>query len=166
MTIYGRFHDPVVLLRLATIEDVQPLEGRSPDDRDRQAVEGGSYVVVRQDDGRKCLYHQAFLRADDGSREIAAAIEALAPAATPDASGTHAWTQEEFRALATGDVVEHLSVLASGRAWTPYTVEGRSRGGSRVHVSHTRPDGSVVGLALTIADCRRSLRLVRRGVGS
>lgn len=79
--IYGRFGDPVAIVRLGTLDDVQSMEGRKPDQADRAAVEIGSYVVVRyldDRDGRQTrLYHQAYLRADDGSREITAAIEAL-----------------------------------------------------------------------------------------
>lgn len=76
--IYGRFGDPITIVRVATLEDVRKLEGRKPDKADLEAVRNGSYVVVRRtDDSAERLYHQAFMRADDGSREITAAIEAL-----------------------------------------------------------------------------------------
>ena len=75
--IYGRFGDPVTIKRVATLEDVKLLDGRKPDKQDRDAIEKGSYVVVAEDDGAERLYHLAYLRADDGSREITAAIEAL-----------------------------------------------------------------------------------------
>lgn len=77
MTIYGRFGDVVTIKRRAVLADVQALDGRKPDAQDRAALEAGSYVVVVQDDGTDRLYHQAFLRATDGFREIAAALEAL-----------------------------------------------------------------------------------------
>ena len=77
MAIYGRFGDTVTLVRKGTLEDVQGLDRRKPDKKDREAVTAGSYVVVRQDDGKERLYHQAFLRADDGAQEISKAIEAL-----------------------------------------------------------------------------------------
>lgn len=84
MAIYGRFGDKIEIVRLGTLDDVRDLDrarGGKPrkiDKADREAVKNGSYVVVRQDDGSERLYHQAFLRADDGSREITAAIRALA----------------------------------------------------------------------------------------
>lgn len=74
--IYGRFGDPVTVLRLATLDDVKQLEQREPGKYDEEAIENESYVVVRQDDGKERLYHQAFMRADEGSREITAAINA------------------------------------------------------------------------------------------
>lgn len=77
MTIYGRTGDVVTLKRLATLEDVKPLEGREPDTQDLEALENGSYVVVIQDDGTERLYHQAFLRATGGSAEIGEAIDNL-----------------------------------------------------------------------------------------
>ena len=77
MTIYGRFRDVVTIKRLATIEDVETLEGRKVDDRDLEALENGSYVVVEQDDGKENVYHQAFLRASGGSVEISEVIDKL-----------------------------------------------------------------------------------------
>ena len=79
--IYGRFGDPVDIVRRGTLEDVKTLDKRRPDKHDRENVERGGYVVVRQDDGAEVLYHLAFLRADDGIAEIDAAI-AVATAAS------------------------------------------------------------------------------------
>lgn len=81
--IYGRFGTQVTILRLATLEDVEKLDGRKPDKQDREAVANTSYVVV-VDEGdekkRERLYHQAFLRADRGSVEISEALERIADA--------------------------------------------------------------------------------------
>jgi hypothetical protein len=74
--IYGRCGQPVTIKRIGTLDDVKRLENRRPDKQDRLAVESGSYVVV-EDDGTERLYHQAFLRADEGAREIGAAVDAL-----------------------------------------------------------------------------------------
>lgn len=74
--IYGRFGDPVTIVRRAVLADVERLDGRKPDRQDRATLRSGSYVVVRQDDGEERLYHQVFLRADGGSVEITAAINA------------------------------------------------------------------------------------------
>lgn len=76
MAIYGRFGDRVIIQRLATIEDVKELDKRKPDKQDREAIENNSYVVVSDEDGDLRLYHQAFMRADGGSVEIGAVIEA------------------------------------------------------------------------------------------
>lgn len=76
MAIYGRVGQVVTIVRRGTLEDVRALDGRKPDKIDREAVDNGSYVVVRDGDKDR-LYHQAFLRADDGGREIERAINAL-----------------------------------------------------------------------------------------
>lgn len=76
--IYGRFGGEVELVRVGTLDDVRSLDGRKPDKQDREAIDNGSYVVVRRrDDGKEQLYHLAYLRADGGSLEISAAIEQL-----------------------------------------------------------------------------------------
>jgi hypothetical protein len=75
--IYGRFGDVVTIVRVGTLEDVSKLDGRKPDKQDRENVKNGGYVVVRFDDGSEQLCHQAFLRADEGQREISRAIESL-----------------------------------------------------------------------------------------
>ncbi len=62
---------------MGTLDDVKTLDQRKPDKQDRAAVESGGYVVVREEDGRERLYHQAYMRADGGAREIGAAIEVL-----------------------------------------------------------------------------------------
>lgn len=80
MTVYGRTGDVVTINRLATIEDVEKHEGREADTQDLEALENGSYVIVTQDDGSERLYHQAFLRATNGSVEIGQVIDALVSA--------------------------------------------------------------------------------------
>lgn len=79
--IYGRFGQPVTIIRVAILDDVKKLDGRRPDKQDREALKHGSYVVVRDDDKER-LYHQAFLRADGGAREIGDAIDALSEVQT------------------------------------------------------------------------------------
>ena len=76
MAIYGRGGQVVTIVRVGTLQDVTRLDGRRPDKRDRECVKYGSYVVI-DDAGTERLYHQAFLRADDGAREIGEAIDAL-----------------------------------------------------------------------------------------
>ena len=73
MAIFGRFGQPVTIIRRGTLEDVKTLDKRKPDKQDEEAVALGSYVVV-DDAGAQRLYHQAFLRADRGSVEIGEAI--------------------------------------------------------------------------------------------
>lgn len=81
MTIYGRFGHTLTITRYATLEDIGRLEKRKPDKQDREAVKNGSYVLVcYADDGQEDIVHQAYMRADDGCREIFAALEATAPA--------------------------------------------------------------------------------------
>ncbi len=75
--IYDRFGDTVTLVRAGTVEDVTALDKRKPDKQDRENVKNGGYVVVKQDDGQERLYHTAFLRADDGFKEIAGEIRRL-----------------------------------------------------------------------------------------
>jgi hypothetical protein len=75
--IFGRFGDVVRILRMGTLQDIRKLDKRTPDKIDKAAIASGSYVVVRQDNGEERLYHLAFLRATDGSREISKAIEEL-----------------------------------------------------------------------------------------
>jgi hypothetical protein len=83
MAIYGRFGHKLTVVRFATLDDVQRLEKRKPDQQDREAIKHGSYVITRLEEGahtgRVDIHHQAYLRADDGSREITAALEATAP---------------------------------------------------------------------------------------
>lgn len=98
MTIYGRFHceefkNIVTVERMGTLEDVRKLDKRRPDGIDKKAVELGSYVVVKEHDGRnpgqERLYHISYLRADGGWGEISDAIDAAkakAPAAAPPAA--------------------------------------------------------------------------------
>jgi hypothetical protein len=75
VTIYGRFGDPVTLLRFGTLADVTVMEKHQPDYRDRWHIAHGSYLVVlHEDDGSKALTHECYLRADGGAPEIGAAM--------------------------------------------------------------------------------------------
>ena len=75
--IYGRAGLPIVkILRRGRLSDVRRLDNRKPDNRDREAVRLGDYVVVTYGDDKEYLYHRAFLRADRGAAEIETAIEA------------------------------------------------------------------------------------------
>jgi hypothetical protein len=74
--IYGRFGNIVTIVRRGTLADVKTFDHRSADKYDRQHVKSKSYVIVKDaEDGRESLYHLAYLRADDGSKEIDQAIE-------------------------------------------------------------------------------------------
>ena len=84
MTIYGRTGDVVTVIRRGKLDDVQKLEGRKPDKKDREAVKNDGFVVVRHEDGKEALYHLAFLRADGGSLEISEALAKAEIAATFD----------------------------------------------------------------------------------
>jgi hypothetical protein len=79
MAIFNRIGDAVTVLRFATLEDVRTVDKRKPDKQDEEAIKCGSYVIVREPGGsngfRERLYHQAYLRADGGSREITDALE-------------------------------------------------------------------------------------------
>ena len=74
--IYGRWGNVVAIKRHALIEDVEKLDGRKPDAEDFANLENGCYIVV-ESDGKERLYALAFLRADDGSREVFAEIDKL-----------------------------------------------------------------------------------------
>lgn len=80
MAIYGRFGNPVTIQRLAKLEDVKELDGRKHDKHDRDRLALDCYVVVSDEDPealrRLRLYDIVYLRADDGSKEISAVIEA------------------------------------------------------------------------------------------
>lgn len=76
--IYGRFGDTVTIVRVATLEDVKVHHGE-PDKIDRDALEDGSYVIVKQDDGKERLYHLTYLRATRGYAEIADTISEIDP---------------------------------------------------------------------------------------
>lgn len=85
MAIYGQFHSEefpnvVTIERMAKLEDIKRLDGRKPDKVDREAIKLGSYVVIKEGDGRNAgeerLYHIGRLRADGGWTEISLAIEA------------------------------------------------------------------------------------------
>jgi hypothetical protein len=71
--IYARFGDPVKVLRYATKEDVLKLD--PPYDKEaKQNLANKSWVVIEFEDGRQMISHQAYLRADNGSKEIGAAL--------------------------------------------------------------------------------------------
>jgi hypothetical protein len=75
--IYGRAGQRVVIQRLGTLADVKKLDKRKPDAQDREALKLNAYVVTSDaDDGELRLHHIAFLRADNGSLEISAVVEA------------------------------------------------------------------------------------------
>lgn len=74
--IYGRFGDPLTIVRLAVLEDVETFDGEPPDDVDKANVEAGAYVIVKYaETGKLNLYHIGFLKADGGSNEIQEAID-------------------------------------------------------------------------------------------
>lgn len=78
--IYGRTGLPVKIARAATIADVEKLDGRKPDKRDREAIRCGCYLVCTYPDHPEAgerLYHIGFLKADRGAAEISEAIRAL-----------------------------------------------------------------------------------------
>lgn len=78
--IYGRFGEELEVVRLAVLDDVRALDGRKADKQDREAIANGSYVVCRDvESGEERLFHLAFMRADDGFREITQAIERVTP---------------------------------------------------------------------------------------
>jgi hypothetical protein len=85
--IYGRMGQTVSIVRRGVLADVEKLDGRKPDKQDRDAIRNGSYVVVVADDKQR-LYHQAFMRADGGSREITDALERAEASGIPDAGVT------------------------------------------------------------------------------
>lgn len=75
--IYGRWGQPVEVVRVGTLDDVRELDRREPDEQDRHNVGTGGYVVTRNIEGGKVtLHHLAYLRADDGLPEIMRAVRA------------------------------------------------------------------------------------------
>jgi hypothetical protein len=85
MAIYSRFGDPVIVVRMATVEDVKTFENRKPDKQDRERTKDGQRIICRylkgskgdELQGREFLADTAYLRADEGYREIMAAVRAL-----------------------------------------------------------------------------------------
>lgn len=79
--LYGRFGGEIEIVREGTLADVRKLDGRKPDKQDRDAIENGSYVIWRHagdgPEGQEHLAHLAYLRADDGFREIVDAMRAV-----------------------------------------------------------------------------------------
>lgn len=74
MTIYGRFGNPITIVRMGTLDDVEQLDKRKPDEVDRASIANGSYLVCRDDDNAEWLQHLGYLRADGGIAEIYDAI--------------------------------------------------------------------------------------------
>lgn len=75
--IYGRSGLEVKIVRIATLDDIKTLEKRNPDTQDFEALKSGSYMIVSFEDGSERVYHQAFLRADGGSKEISDKINSI-----------------------------------------------------------------------------------------
>ncbi len=76
--IYGRFGDPVELVRMAVWSDIRELEHRKGDAQDRKSIANKCYIVTRAvDNGYETIHHIGFLRADEGIQEIAAAVIAI-----------------------------------------------------------------------------------------
>lgn len=74
--IYDRFGAPITLERYANADDVKRLEQRKKlDKHDQKALESRAYLVAALQDGTEELVHIAYVRADDGLREIVRAIE-------------------------------------------------------------------------------------------
>jgi len=83
--IYGRFGDEATIKRVAVLADVLKFDGRKPDAQDRKAIADGAYLLV-ETAGAERLYHLAYLRADGGTNEIFAAIDATKVHATSKGS--------------------------------------------------------------------------------
>jgi len=74
MAIFSRFGETVDVVRVAELVDVERYEFRDPDERDRECVDAGEYLVIAYDDGAQDITHRGYLRADGGAHEIAEAI--------------------------------------------------------------------------------------------
>lgn len=85
--ITGRWGQEVTIKRHAKLGDVFLLDEREPDEQDYQNLVNGCYVVV-EDYGKERLYALAFLRADDGSKEIHDTIERVCGLPYPYADAT------------------------------------------------------------------------------
>lgn len=71
--IYARFGEPITVVRYATKADVLALD--PPFDAEAQKnLKHKSWVVIRFEDGSERISHLAYLRADDGLKEILAVI--------------------------------------------------------------------------------------------
>lgn len=81
MSIYGRWGNPVTIVRMGTLDDVKTLDKRKPDKVDRDSIKNGSYIVCIDHEGsrkgRETLHHLGYLRADGGINEIYEAIKAV-----------------------------------------------------------------------------------------
>lgn len=88
--IYGRWGSEVTIVRVGTESDVRDLDNRKPDAHDRQRIADGCYLVTKSaDDGRERLHDVAYLRADDGIREIMDAVRALPSCQACSVHGEH-----------------------------------------------------------------------------
>ncbi len=101
VAIFTRFGDRVELVRLATLDDVKTFEGRSRkiDKIDRERTRDGWRAIARycggpslgskkdtngcgdENVGKEILVDAAYLRADDGYREIHDEFSKLVPGA-------------------------------------------------------------------------------------
>lgn len=73
MSIYARFGETVTVLRYATKADVLKLD--PPFDAEaKKNLANKSWVVIQFEDGMERISHLAYLRADDGSKEITNAL--------------------------------------------------------------------------------------------
>jgi hypothetical protein len=91
--IHSRFGGVVTLVRFATIGDVKTFERRKADKEDKLRTEGGWRFIARYEDGTEFLADVAYLRADEGLREILDTAFALPhPDPVPD------WVAERLAA--------------------------------------------------------------------
>lgn len=85
MALYTRFGDKIELVRVATLGDVKTFERRKVDRADRERTKEGWRAVARYvdiesgvgRDKKEILVDAGYLKADDGSKEITAAFDAL-----------------------------------------------------------------------------------------
>lgn len=110
--IYGPFGSEISKVRRAQLADIHKYEQRKPDDIDRESVHRGSYVIgTWADSGEEFMTHLGRLRADGGSAEIDAAMEA---------SGS------EWRCIECGDVLKDWKELCPKQKCRT-TIERRQR---------------------------------------
>ena len=67
----------VKILRIADAADYREMEDEEPDEYDRAAILNAAYIVVQEDGtGVVSIENRALLKADNGTKEITAIIEA------------------------------------------------------------------------------------------
>jgi hypothetical protein len=94
--ICTRFGDHIELVRVATLADVKTYERRKPDKEDRNRTRDGWRAIARYTGttvrgtspgeelhGKEILVDAAYLRADDGWKEISDAFHKLQGSVTP-----------------------------------------------------------------------------------